>query len=175
MIPVHHPLPAVLVFFAKQQRIARRFSRHSRGNDAPTPIPRCWSCSASQMTTGVLPLPPAVRFPTTATGTGARRAFLQPQPIAGRITRSPGHEPRAAAKSPYGRLTGPDARNHSPNCILCSWAYAAVFQQSAWLPRSTMRPSSTTTISSAFVRWWTRRWAITSEVRFSAVRQGRLE
>ena len=99
-----------------------------------------------------------------------RRApgFLPPQLIA--EANHPAHQAiqpgERQQQAPQRRFPGPDARDHSPNCILCSWAYTPLCSSRSWcVPRSTIRPSSTTTISSA-CSMVDRRWAITSEVRF---------
>lgn len=60
-------------FRRQQQRVMRRFTTISPRYHARAYTALC-NCSTSQITTGVLPLPPAVRLPTTTTGTGARQA-----------------------------------------------------------------------------------------------------
>ena len=73
-----HGLVADLVAGRSSRR--RRAANLARCRDnprvtMPTRKLRAWSCAASQITNGVLPVPPTLTLPTTTTGTGSSTDF----------------------------------------------------------------------------------------------------
>lgn len=147
--PVHHPpapywscrpTPADSGRLYRRSRETRRQREYRAAAAAPPARSPPAFCHCRQRS-GYQPPPPAP----------ARARLLPPQLIA--EANHPAHraiQPRAAAAGATAAIPGPDARDHSPNCILCSWAYTPLCSSRSWcVPRSTIRPSSTTTISSA--------------------------